>query len=99
AGWAIIDAWKKKHGKPKKYQVFDDPVLDRMVQSFYKTYFWDKIWGDKIRSQAFANDHYDAAVNHGNKKAIILAQIALDQVETGRMDISLLDKINNTHAA
>jgi lysozyme family protein len=99
SGWIIIDEWKKVHGKPKHNATIPDKVLDDRVHSFYKTQFWDKISGDKIRSQAFANEMYDTAVNHGNQKAIKLAQATLDQVQTGRMDISLLDKINNAHAA
>ncbi len=98
AGWAIVDAWKKKNGRPKHNSVIPDDTLNRMVLSFYKQQFWDKVWGDKIQSQAYANELYDMAVNAGTKAAIMLAQSHLEQVQSGAMSNHLLDKINNRNA-
>jgi lysozyme family protein len=92
AGWVKVDAYKPL----KNGQIVNDATLEDLVHSFYKQNFWDKVKGDDIINQESANGIYDFAVNAGYRKAIILAQRALQIKETGVMDSTTLDTINNT---
>ncbi len=59
-GWAIVDKYK-----PLKYNtIIKNGQLDEMVQSFYKTNFWDKIKADQINA-GVAPFLFDFAVNSG----------------------------------
>jgi lysozyme family protein len=73
-GWVLIEAWKAIHGTPKRYQFIEMPGLVDDVVSFYKGR-WDDIMGDRLRSQAVANQLYDFATGTG--KAVKIAQEVL----------------------
>jgi len=77
-GWVLIDAWKAIHGVPKRYKYIEMPGLVEEVVAFYRVR-WDDIMGDKLRSQAVANQLYDFATGTG--KAVKIAQNVL--VEMG----------------
>jgi lysozyme family protein len=79
SGWAIIDAHK-----PIQYnKVIADPVLDGMVNQFYKANFWDKMLGDGIDSQEVATYIYDWKVNAGNNAIKELQKILGVTVDGG----------------
>lgn len=92
-GWRIVDSYRNRLGFPKS--LYGDALLQRMVHSLYKTSYWDIIRGDEIKDQAAANMIYDSAVNIGTRPAIKLAQRSLALPETGIMNNTTLNKLNN----
>ena len=60
-----------KAANPKKGTVINNPQLDKLIQIFFKTQYWDKIQGDKIENQEIANLVYDFAIN-SNSAAILI---------------------------
>lgn len=91
AGWAKLNTYMPL----KKGQIIKDAEIENLVVQFYKENFWDKIKGDHINNQDSAANIYDFAVNAGVKRAVILAQNALEIEETGVMDDVTLHAINN----
>lgn len=79
----------------KKGQIIHDSEIEGLVKSFYKREFWDRIKGDQIDDQEFAEKLYDRAVNFGVKEAIRQTQKALNMEETGSFSDELLTAINN----
>ncbi len=70
AGWPLID---------KK----DMAGARALVPSFYKGLYWDPIGGDKITSQAVAENIFDYAVNAGVGTAAKTAQTTVGVVADG----------------
>ncbi len=62
-GWKIIDSMKGQTGFPKCLDSNEE--LQHLVKKSYKEKEWAGIKGDKIQSQAIANEVYDNAVNMG----------------------------------
>lgn len=92
AGWRIVDA----HKPLKHNQKIVSKELDQLKKQFYKTEFWDKIAGDKINDQQFANRSYDFAVNSGVVAAIkdMQRSVRFASVD-GRISDALIIAINN----
>jgi lysozyme family protein len=69
-------------------------------KAIYKADYWDKIWLDAVTHKGIATEMFDTAVNSGTKKAIVIAQMALDYLgETldidgacGPQTLSLINK-------
>ncbi len=62
-GWKLIDLYKSQINFPGMLD--RDEVLQQLVLSFYKTFFWDVLKLDKITDEAIAAELYDTAVNMG----------------------------------
>lgn len=75
-GWALIDAWKRQHGEPRRNQYLPIAGLDELVQAFYKQYYWDKIYGDKFKSAELAMLIFDTYVHSGGTGVKLLQQAA-----------------------
>jgi len=89
-GW---DGWPRVFAaKPVHNEVLPD--LASSVKQFYKTEFWDKVRGDEIGDQEFANDLFDMAVNAGIKAAVRIAQKSVGVPESGIVCNLTLNKIN-----
>jgi lysozyme family protein len=81
-GWVNVDWAKQKLGlsntvdaprkviKPLEDLLFAEVALSTLVDSFYKTNYWDPINLDVENSQAIANKVFDIAVNMGIQTAI-----------------------------
>lgn len=93
-GWKIVDEQKDKSDFPKnlKERRSELSVLEKF---FYKSVFWDKVWGNDIKNQKVANDMYDTAVNMGVSTSIKLSQRQFKLSETGSMSLELLTKLNS----
>jgi len=91
-GWGIIDSLKKSVGFPKC--LLDREDLTILVNDFYKTQFWDKVWGDKINDQEIANSIFDFGVNAGAGTSIKLAQEMCNVVNDGIIGPNTLKAIN-----
>jgi len=70
-GWDLIDG-QRKAGP------IDDDLLEPHVQHFYRTEFWNRFQGDRIRHQALADELLDQAVNLGVHRAVDHLQRALN---------------------
>lgn len=83
-GWSYIDS-----------NDLSNPELKELVKSFYKTKFWDKTNGDKIKSQKAAESIFDFAVNTGVTTAAKLAQGIVGAVMDGKIGPNSLEKLTN----
>lgn len=102
AGWAKLDTWTSVNGQPKAGKIFTDaeiPGLEADCCAFYKHHFWDKVKGDEIHNQEVAADLFDSAVNMGVHQAVVLCQRSLDIPETGKMDTTTLNILNQNNEA
>lgn len=75
-GWLIIDKLRKEPGFPRNLS--NHPELEKMVQDFYRSQFWNKIYGDKIEVQEVATEVMDTAVNMGVGIAVGFVQNAIN---------------------
>lgn len=71
------------------------PSMLPMVHRFYKQAFWDKIRGDEMNDQEFAEKIFDTAVNIGLSKAIKLAYESVGLPEKSFVDDELIKEINS----
>lgn len=60
-GWKLIDQQKKFYpgGVIPRYTKFDIYELDKMLQTFYREQFWNRISGDGITTQQVAGMLFD----------------------------------------
>lgn len=81
---------RKKHGmKPVKSISIEE------VKEIYKSEFWDRISGDKIKSPMISFALFDWAVNTGVKRAVRHIQECLNIRNDGVMGPNTLSAINN----
>lgn len=58
AGWQIVD--KVKSERPiKTNEVINEVNLKVLVKQLYKQKYWDRVYGDRIKSQEVANIFFD----------------------------------------
>jgi len=93
-GWKLIDEQKKKSGFPDNLKLIRSQLI-ASEKKLYKTQYWDKVWGDRIKNQTVANDMYDTAVNMGWPVSIKLSERQFKIKETGSMSELLLTKLNS----
>lgn len=91
-GWFIVDRHKKEANFPRCLKT--DITLNDMVVRFYKKEFWDKIGGDKIKSEKIALQLIDSAVNEGIKSAVARAEEIVGLPKSGNIDPALLSKLS-----
>ena len=65
------------------------------AKEIYKKVYWDKIKGDKIKSQHIAELIFDTAVNMGTSFAIKTAQKVLNVKQDGIVGPITLNTLNN----
>jgi len=80
-GWALVDRHKKDANFP--YSLKQDATLLQLINSFYKTEFWDKVGGDAIDNQAIADELMDTAINNGVAPALSMAGTVLGTWDKG----------------
>lgn len=90
SGWGLVDNHKPLANKA----IIKNQLVDNSVLAFYRQMFWNKIQGDKIKSQEAAKELLDSSVNMGVSQAIKLTQRVLGLPETGVMDDKTLAKLN-----
>lgn len=93
SGWAIVDSYKNKPNFPKNLN--SDTKLQELVKECYRDNYWKPVWGDRIKNQRVADDVYDSGVNLGPAMSIKLLQRQWKMKETGKMDETLLAKLNS----
>lgn len=79
AGWIIVDSYKKfLTGNQFEASLAADQELQKLVLTFYKDEFFDKLSLDKIVDQAIVSSIFDTAVNMGSGVAILFLQRVLN---------------------
>ena len=89
--WTLVDN-AKKGNFPQNLKNIPN-ILDG-IKAFYKSNYWDKVCGDKLKSQNIANILFDTAVLEGCTAAIKRAQNIVDTTTNGVMSEELLTKLN-----
>ncbi len=90
-GWNLVDLHKPLY----QGQIIRDSALDDMIAVFYKKNFWDLVRGDEVINQNIAADLFDKAVNMGVRQSVILCQRSLAIEETGVMNDTTVQILNN----
>lgn len=84
AGWKIVDEIK---GQPKWQSILQaSATLERLVQEFYKTEFWDVMMLDQANDQAIANELFDTGLNMHYSFAVEFLQAALNCTNRNQKD-------------
>lgn len=65
-GWAIIDAYKIRHGIIKRNTKIDNPELTQLVKDFYKHTFYDHYRIGSIHHGSLQEIIFDWCVNSGH---------------------------------
>ena len=82
-GWEIVDRYKNTGGVPGHPEAWveammADPVLNQLVEDFYKATFWDRFLGDTIEYAQVAQEMFDTGVNLGVGRAVRFLQAGLN---------------------
>lgn len=83
-GWSKIDAAKQSETFPGI--LYNDEVLNKQVEDFYHTEFWNALNLDQIKDQNICNELYDTAVNVGVRKAATFLQRSLNLLNRNGKD-------------
>lgn len=75
-GWSIVDIQKTQANFPAN--LASDSRLPPLVESFFKTNYWDALSLGHVANQQIANELYDIAVNSGVPIAAKFLQRALN---------------------
>jgi lysozyme family protein len=88
-GWKRAEelAWNDKN-------IASDAKMQQLINEFYRVNFWDKIKGDNIKNQEFANTLISTAVLEGMVPAVKRAQQGCMLPQTGRVDTILVNRLN-----
>jgi len=89
-GWAEVIKSKRLRG---------DIILtlEPLVEKFYIDNFWNPIKGDEIINQEVADELFDSSVLLGIHQSVILTQRSLNIPESGKMDSSTLNILNQNN--
>ena len=74
-GWVLVDKAKNGDFPANLHSV---KGLQDMVESFYKSKFWDYLKLDQVNNQKIANELFDTAVNMGQGIAALFLQRSLN---------------------
>jgi len=74
AGWSAVDHMKQTPNFPGNLD--QSTIIRQLVESFYKTNFWDVLDLDSVTGQPIANELFDLSVNCGVQTAGKFAQRA-----------------------
>ncbi len=86
AGWEVVDELKQRHPGNFPDLLDQDESLQKLVEAFYREFFWAPILGEQLDNQALANELFDTAVNQGVGSAIRYWQEALNLLNRNGRD-------------
>lgn len=69
----VYDAWRRSHALPIRSVA---EIGNTEVATIYLTQYWDPAWCEKL-PEHLGIIHFDAAVNHGVRRAVRLLQLAV----------------------
>jgi lysozyme family protein len=79
----------------RAYPGVDIPSLtEEQAKAIYRQDYWDKVSGDKVKSQAVAENIFDTAVNMGATTATKLVQLTLEVGVDGKFGPDTLRALN-----
>jgi lysozyme family protein len=85
-GWEIVDKLKAEHQTDFEKQLDENQELQKLVESFYREFFWKPILGDQINDQALANELFDTGVNQGTGSVVKYWQESLNLLNRNGKD-------------
>lgn len=89
------ETYCRKHGLRASVQTLRS-ITKEQWKDITKTYYWDAVWGDLLRSQSVANALADWAFNSGVKTAVRKLQSVLPGLATdGVMGPKTLNRVNS----
>jgi lysozyme family protein len=74
-GWSYLDRFPSPGSAPEN--LASVPQLQAQLQAFYRSQFWNQIYGDQMGNQSIANKLFDMAVNMGVGQAVKILQEAI----------------------
>ncbi len=77
----VYDAWRRSHVLSTRSVA---EISNTEVAAIYLTQYWNPAWCEKL-PEALGIVHFDAAVNHGVRRAIKLLQLAVGASDDGVM--------------
>lgn len=77
----VYDAWRRSHVLPVRSVA---EISNTEVATIYMTQYWNPAWCEKLPDD-LALIHFDAAVNHGVRRAVKLLQRAVGASDDGLM--------------
>lgn len=95
--WKKIDNLKNKKKTIKEINTIlkkDEDIFEE-VSGVYRDLYWNRICGDKIRSQSIAEELFDDAINCGVSSAIKKLQKALGVTADGIFGNKTLNAVNH----
>jgi len=69
-------------------------LTEDQAKAIYKQDYWDRVSGDKLKSQAVAENIFDTAVNMGSTTATKLVQLTLEIGVDGKFGADTLKALN-----
>jgi lysozyme family protein len=85
-GWPVVDALKfaASNDHELKKTLEQNEKLDKKVREFHKQMYWDRFWGDEIPNQEVAAELFDAAIEMGTIRSVLVFQKSLNSLHGGR---------------
>lgn len=77
----VYDAWRTSHNQPARSVA---EIANTEVAAIYLTQYWNPAWCEKL-PEHLGIVHFDAAVNHGVRRAVRLLQLAVGANDDGVM--------------
>lgn len=78
-GWKVIEKIKQYIKNNSFNETLEEnDLLQKVVKTFYKQYYWDRFQGDNIPVQEIAEELFDTGVNMGIHRAVIFLQKGLN---------------------
>lgn len=86
SGWPLVDRARFRPGFPNN-MANDQELIEKALQ-FYRLVYWDRFAGDRIPSQAIANEMFDTSINIslGVHRTVTWLQMSLNKLNRGGKD-------------
>jgi len=95
SGWTIVDKYKSYPNVDLNKILKQDEGLNKLVEDFYKTYFWDTMKLDNIKHPLVADLMFNFGINMGKTSIIKFVQRVLGISIDGVIGNQTISAINN----
>jgi lysozyme family protein len=85
-GWPVVDALKFAASNDQELEktLEQNEKLKKKVREFHKQMYWDRFRGDEIQNQEVAAELFDAAIEMGLFRSVLVFQKSLNSFHGGR---------------
>ena len=85
-GWGIVDALRRAASNENelKKTLEQNERLRQEVHFFFKQFYWDRFWGDRIPDQKIAEELFNTSLNLGVHRAVCFLQESLNLINGNR---------------